>query len=64
MTTSVRFYLSYDHLKWDFITFKINIISRRKLIVDTDFVKRLRVHAKVLLHMWSCDFYDMLLFTE
>ena len=24
----------------------------------------LRVHAKVLLHVWSYDFYDMTLFTE
>ena len=24
----------------------------------------LRVHAKVLLHVWSYDFYDMMLSTE
>ena len=35
MTTSVRFCLSYDHLKWDFIAFKMNV-SVRKHIVDTD----------------------------
>ena len=39
MTTSVRFcLLSYDPLKWDFIAFKMNIISIRKQIVDTDIV--------------------------
>ena len=27
MTTSVRFFLSYDCLKWDFIAFKVDIIS-------------------------------------
>ena len=36
---SVRFCLSYDPLKWDFITFKMGNISRRKRIVDTDVVK-------------------------
>ena len=38
MTTSVRFCLSYDPLKWDFIAFKMNIISKRKRIVGTDVV--------------------------
>ena len=38
MTTSVRFCLLYDRLKWDFIASKMNIISRRKHIVDTDVV--------------------------
>ena len=27
MTMSVRFSLSYDPLKWDFIAFKINFVS-------------------------------------
>ena len=36
MTTSVRFCLSNDLLKWDFIAFKIKIISIRKRIVDMD----------------------------
>ena len=35
---SVKFYLSYDPLKWDFIAFKMNNISRRKRIVDMDVV--------------------------
>ena len=36
MTTRVRFCLSYDPLKRDFIAFRMNIISVRKCIVDTD----------------------------
>ena len=38
MTTSVRFDLSYDPVQWDFIAFRIYIISIRKHIVDTDIV--------------------------
>ena len=38
ITTSVRFCLSYDPLNWDFIAFKLNIISLRKRIFDMDFV--------------------------
>ena len=38
MTTRVRFFLSFDPLKWVFIAFKLNIISLRKRIVDTDVV--------------------------
>ena len=38
MTTSVRFYLSYDPLKRDFIAFKMNIVLRRKRIFGTDVV--------------------------
>ena len=36
MITSVRFCLSYDPLKWDFVTFKMNIITIRNHIVGTD----------------------------
>ena len=36
MATSVKFCLSYDHLKWEFIAFIMMIISLRKRIVDTD----------------------------
>ena len=35
---SVRFCLSYDPLKWDFVAFKMCNISRRKRIVDMDVV--------------------------
>ena len=38
MIISVRFCLSYDPLKWDFMAFKMNIISIRKYIADTDVV--------------------------
>ena len=38
MTMSVRFCLSYDSLKLDFIAFKIDNILIRKRIVDTDVV--------------------------
>ena len=38
MTTSVRFCLSYGPLQWDFIAFKVNMISIRKRIVDMDVV--------------------------
>ena len=38
MTMNVRFCLSHDPLKWDFIAFKMNIISIRKRIIDTDIV--------------------------
>ena len=38
MTMSVRFCLSYDPLKWDFITFKMKFILIRKDIVDMDVV--------------------------
>ena len=62
--TSVRFGLSYDPLKQDFIDFKMHIISVRKHIVDMHIVMTLHVHAKVLLHIWSYDFYDMTLSTE
>ena len=61
-----KFYMndhkSYDRLKWDFMTFKINIISRRKHIVMLSMT--LRKRAKVLLHVWSYDFYDTTLSTE
>ena len=38
ITTRVRFYLSYDPLKWDFISFEISFSSMSKPIVDTDVV--------------------------
>ena len=38
MTTSVKFCLSYNPLKWDFIAFKMGNIPRRKRIVDINVV--------------------------
>ena len=55
MTTNVRFCLSYDPFKWDSIAFKMGNISRRK----RTFSMTLRLRAKVLLHVWSYDFYDI-----
>ena len=45
-------------LKIDLIAFKLDNISRRKRIVDTDAVNdvTLRLRAKVLLHVWPYDF--------
>ena len=44
----------------------MNIISMRKRIVDTGVVNDVTytVRAKMLLHVWSYDFYDMTLSTE
>ena len=64
MTKSVKFCLSHDLLNWDFIAFKINIISIRERIVDTDVVNDVTLSTKVLLHVWSYDFYNMTLSIE
>ena len=42
----------------------MNIIAMRECIVDTDVVNDVTYIAKVLLHVWSHDFYDMTLSTE
>ena len=42
----------------------MNSISIRKRIVDTDVVNDITCSAKVLLHVWSYDFYDTTLSTE
>ena len=64
MATSVRICLSYDTLQWDFITFKMDNISRRKPIADTDVVKDVTSTCQVLLHVWQYDFDDTALSTE
>ena len=61
MTTCVRFCLSYERFKLDFIVFKVNIISIEN---NTDVVMALHVRAKMLCNVWSYDFYDMTLSTE
>ena len=38
MTTNIRFCLSYDPLKWDFIAFEMDNISSRKRIADMDVI--------------------------
>ena len=64
MTTIVRFCLSDDPLKWDFVAFKMKNISSRKHIVGMDVVNDVGVCAKVLLHMWAFNFHDMMSSTE
>ena len=64
MITSVRFCLSHDSLKYDFVAVKLNIISIRERIVDTDVVSDVKFPAKVLLHVLSYDYYDTTLSTE
>ena len=52
MTNRVRFCLSYASLQWDFIAFKMNIISKRKRIADTDVVNDLTyTHQSVITHV-------------
>ena len=66
ITTSVRFCLSYDPLKRDFIMFRWNCMSVRTCIINTDIVNdvNLQVPKCYYVHMWSYDFYDMTLSTE
>ena len=56
MTTSVRFSLLYDSLKWDFNAFKMNIISIRNALLTWTLSMTLHVRAEMLLY----NFYDML----
>ena len=58
MTTSVRFCLSYDRLKWDFIAFKMIIFTKK---THCYYYTKC---AKVLLHVWPYDFSDITLSTE
>ena len=53
MTTSVTLGLSYDPSQCNFIAFKLNIISIRKTLLTLVLSMTLRVHAEVLLHVWS-----------
>ena len=64
MTTNVRFHLPYDCLKWDFVAFKVDIISLENITVVMDGIIKLRVSNQVLCKVWSYDFYDMMLATE
>ena len=51
MAISVRFCLSCDP-KWDFITFKMNILSKRERIVDTDVVNDMKyTRQSVITHV-------------
>ena len=56
MTTSVRFCLSYDPLRWNFIALKMNRISKSKRIADTDVVTDVTcMRQSVLLHKKLCQ---------
>ena len=62
MIMSIRFCLSYNPLKWDFIArIQNDFLSVRNRIVDIDVV--IDVRTKVLLHMLSYDFYERTLST-
>ena len=64
MTTSVRFCLLYDPFKWDYIAFKMIIISIGNALLTRTLSMTLRLRAKVLLPVWSYDFYDMTLSSD
>ena len=49
--------------KMEFIAFKIDISSISKCIVDIDVDYTLRARAKMLLNLWTYDFYDTTLST-
>ena len=63
MTTSVRFCLSYDPWKRDFIALKMNISSMWKHIVDTDVVND-DTHTRQSVIAHTVFFFDMTLSTE
>ena len=64
MTTRVRFCLSYDYLKWDYIAFKVDIISIENITLSRTVSMTLRASNQVLCNVWSYDFYDTTLATE
>ena len=64
MTTSVRFCLSYDPLKLDVIALKWTLFQEENALLTRTLPMTLRLRAKVLLHVWSYNFYDTALSTE
>ena len=60
MTTRVRFCLSFDCFKRDFIASYFN----RKHNVVTEGIMMLRASSEVLCHVWTYIFYNMMLSTE
>ena len=56
MTKSVRICLSYDPLNWDFITYKMNIISINNTLLIGMLSMTLCVGAKVILHVYHMIF--------
>ena len=63
MTTSVKFYLSYDPFKLDFIAFKMNIISIPKHVVDKVVVNDVTHMCQNVTTCVSYDFSETL-YTE
>ena len=66
MTTSVRFCLSCDPLKWDFIAYKMSISVISQHHVETDVVNDIMYMytRQNVIDVWSYDFYDTTLSTE
>ena len=63
MTKIVRFFLSYECLKWDFIAFKVDIISIENITLSRTASWRYAPVTKCYV-TWSYDFYDTTLATE
>ena len=63
MTTGVRFCLSYDPLKRDFVAMKWALVQCQNALLKRTLSMTLRIRAKVLLHVWSYNIYDMTLST-
>ena len=61
MTTRVKFCLLYDPLKMIFYRLQNEHYFNKNRIVDTTLSVTLRVRSKMLLHLWSYDFYDTML---
>ena len=61
MSMSVRFCLSYDHFKMNFISYKVGNCSTENAWLTWNVVVTLLVPAKVLCNVWSYNFYDMTL---
>ena len=50
--------------KWDFTTFRMNIISIRKSFVDMDIVNDVTYRSQSVITCVFSRFYDTMLFTE
>ena len=54
LTTCERFSLSFDHIKLDFITFKVNIYFNEKCFAATDYLHfPMKITSKFLLYIIS-----------
>ena len=63
MTTSIRFCLSYDPLKWKNIAFNINIVSIKKRIADTNVISDITCTHQNVISRVGIRFYDTKLST-